>query len=277
MPSDIEIEAVEARSDPSSATTCPTPNRTPRSPSYLIIHHSNIASADSGIGKDTAADGMADQRRSSSGQETTATRFLESLDKKIHSSTNNFEVLKNYGRTWVSLIHRIPVEIRQVNEGAYTHSIVSIGPLHREAQHLQVMEDDKLSYMHCLFFRFKNYKQTQQLCVNSMVEMESFACAMYAQNEVAVKGKFAEMMLIDGCFIIELLYRNYNRRSTDVYITDPILNNIDPILNNYSMRSAVQHDLIRLENQIPFNVLHDLFNLTVATISTDDRRQPTLS
>ncbi|XP_059668886.1 UPF0481 protein At3g47200-like [Cornus florida] len=134
------------------------------------------------------------------------------------------------------------------------------------------MENEKYSYMQRLFFRCQNHKQTRENCVNAMFEMESEVRKRYAglnivdENEEAAKVKLLEMILVDGCFIIELLYKNY-KRSTSTHMI------IDSILDNYSMKSAVQHDLIRLENQIPFFILDKLFSLTVKTIDQFSLRE----
>ncbi|XP_059665222.1 UPF0481 protein At3g47200-like isoform X2 [Cornus florida] len=225
--------------------------------SFMAPATTNVAAADSGKRKDVDADGMADQGSSSEG---TLLQLLESLDKKSQSSSNNIQTLADYGCKWVPLVHRIPDEIRKLNEGAYTPTVVSIGPLRRDEEHLQPMEKEIFCYMQCLFKRFENegleqpYMQVLvEHCARAMLEIEPSAHYWYSDskirpdNEVKAEVKFAEMMLIDGCFIIELLYRN--RISTSMYsITDPIL-------DNYFMRFAVQNDLIRLENQIPFEVL----------------------
>ncbi|XP_028065486.1 UPF0481 protein At3g47200-like [Camellia sinensis] len=76
------------------------------------------------------------------------------------------------------------------------------------------------------------------------------------------------MLVIDGCFILELLYRdrhpnmigtsnnpNSNNKTSQDFCFDTSLN-----------RVAIRHDLLLLENQLPFFVLEDLFDLTVAKI-----------
>ncbi|XP_058214476.1 uncharacterized protein LOC131325969 [Rhododendron vialii] len=64
-----------------------------------------------------------------------------------------------------------------------------------------------------------------------------------------------EMMLIDGYFILEFLYRSHNGNSKGP--------NTDPIFGNTLTLYDVKNDLVLLENQIPFFVLEKLFHLTV--------------
>ncbi|XP_059668890.1 UPF0481 protein At3g47200-like [Cornus florida] len=209
---------------------------------------------------------MANQETFSS-QQRIRSQLLESLEKKITSNEDNFEGLKTYKQNWSSFIYRIPVETRKVDERAYTPSVVSIGPLHRGSEHLKAMEEDKLSYMQYLFLHFTDAAERLERCVDAMFDNESYARTWYAELKIRVDNaesarvKFAEMMLIDGCFILELLFKNYIRS------TNPTIR--DPILDNYSMTAAVRHDLMRLENQIPFFVLDTLFNLTVASLLKD--------
>ena len=58
---------------------------------------------------------------------------------------------------------------------------------------------------------------------------------------------------LDGCFIIEIFYKDDNEMLRD---------DDDPIFNMSCMLQYLYHDLILLENQIPWFVLEKLFNLT---------------
>ncbi|KAK7813894.1 upf0481 protein [Quercus suber] len=65
---------------------------------------------------------------------------------------------------------------------------------------------------------------------------------------------FVKILVVDGCFIIELLRKfTYNDRS---------LPN-DPIFTMSCMQQFLRHDLILLENQVPWMVLELLFNMTM--------------
>ncbi|KAI3676297.1 hypothetical protein L1987_85902 [Smallanthus sonchifolius] len=68
-------------------------------------------------------------------------------------------------------------------------------------------------------------------------------------------SKLDEMMVIDGCFILELLYRfKYG------------IGEGDPIFDNILVTRDIQNDLLLLENQIPFFILEILFSLTVKEV-----------
>ncbi|KAI3867330.1 hypothetical protein MKW98_001764 [Papaver atlanticum] len=63
------------------------------------------------------------------------------------------------------------------------------------------------------------------------------------------------MMVMDGCFVIELirLHHKYLINQKDVD---------DPIFTTRWMLCTLRRDLLMLENQLPFHVLEELFNLT---------------
>ncbi|XP_028109318.1 UPF0481 protein At3g47200-like [Camellia sinensis] len=73
-----------------------------------------------------------------------------------------------------------------------------------------------------------------------------------------------EMLLIDGCFVLELLYRyyliNYPPKEKNQISTG------DPIFSSIQMCANVQHDLILLKNQRPFFILEKLFPFTLDRI-----------
>ncbi|RDY03331.1 UPF0481 protein, partial [Mucuna pruriens] len=61
------------------------------------------------------------------------------------------------------------------------------------------------------------------------------------------------MILIDACFIIELFLRCHTSENWEEK---------DPLLQKPWMTTEIYHDLILLENQLPFFVLEELYNLT---------------
>ncbi|XP_059667518.1 UPF0481 protein At3g47200-like [Cornus florida] len=180
--------------------------------------------------------------------------LLSSLEIRIEGNKDNLKALKDFSTMgpYVSGMYKVPTVLREQNEDAYTPRMVSIGPLHRGKERLQAMQEDKLSYMCCLFERTQS-DQTRKICVEAMLEMAPIVRECYAKAIAVIPDdnvRLAEMMLIDGCFIIELLYRNYLQQQ-------------DPILWSPAKYYAVQHDLLLLENQIPFGVVQKLFDLTV--------------
>ncbi|KAG5512621.1 hypothetical protein RHGRI_038911 [Rhododendron griersonianum] len=111
-------------------------------------------------------------------------------------------------------IYKVPEYLRTLKESAYTPCLVAIGPLHREDKHLQTpMQHVKMSYTNYLLSRLtagmldrELAKQTNfmvlQECLAEMKTLVNDAKKCYAE-EVTLDE---EMMLVDGCFILELCY-----------------------------------------------------------------------
>ncbi|CAL5335089.1 unnamed protein product [Camellia sinensis] len=170
-------------------------------------------------------------------------------------------------------IYRVPVELRKLEESAYTPRFVSIGPFHSKDQHIlnSSMQDVKKSYANSLFDRISSSKgglEEEKLntskvlmeCVGKMRESLDKAKKCYAEEVEDVLD--VEMLVIDGCFILELLYRSH--RYFHMHIDEP---SSDPIFGSILTDVYVRHDLLLLENQLPFFVLQALFDLTVASIN----------
>jgi hypothetical protein len=190
-----------------------------------------------------------------------------------------------------------------LNESAYTPRLIAIGPLHRDIEQRQKsMRDVKMFYTYYLLGRVAEGKEDNrkelnekrrevlQECEKKMKEKECVDRAKkhYAEEIYLNDNQMAEMMLVDGCFILQLLYASYYDKKTKEAekITTKggdrcnskasrssgsgeqpkglcETRKLDPILDNILIANIIKHDLLLFENQIPFFVLEDLFKLTV--------------
>ncbi|XXG72292.1 hypothetical protein AAC387_Pa07g1425 [Persea americana] len=150
-------------------------------------------------------------------------------------------------------IHRVPDRLRQHNDKAYVPQIISIGPFHykrRKAQ-LQVMEEHKWRYLHDILSRNREGSLEQYLV--AVKELEERARDCYSEVITLDSNSFVEMMVLDGCFIIEL-FRKY------------LIEDFNDVIFRFDwLIKAVIADLIMLENQIPFFILQCLFDLIDGT------------
>ncbi|XP_057467114.1 UPF0481 protein At3g47200-like [Actinidia eriantha] len=175
-------------------------------------------------------------------------------------------------------IYRVPEELRKLKESAYTPRLVSIGPLHSKDKHLESrMQDIKMSYVNSLLCRMTDGTEVCKLavleeCVKEMKLSVEDAKKCYTEE---VDNLNEEMLVVDGCFILELLYRYYllthpkeetNEESNEITNEVPKEEIIDPVFDISLMHITVQHDLLLLENQLPFCVLEKLFPITVDKI-----------
>ncbi|XP_021286542.1 UPF0481 protein At3g47200-like [Herrania umbratica] len=148
-------------------------------------------------------------------------------------------------------IYRVPVNMREVQPEAYAPRIISIGPYHHGEGRLREMEELKWEFFHRLFRPKRPNGVELDKVMNSVQELEQVARGCYWDKaEQHSKDKFVKMMLVDGCFIVEL-FRELKQ-------------------NNFHyarsvkrwMLPTLRRDLIMLENQLPLFVLQTLFDLT---------------
>ncbi|XP_050382456.1 UPF0481 protein At3g47200-like isoform X2 [Argentina anserina] len=123
------------------------------------------------------------------------------------------------------------------------------------------MREYKWAYMHQLFQRIEDAEQSQECwkeCTSSVYELDSSIRRCYAKRmSHKEKGhkELAEIVLLDGCFILELFlkYEEHLNMTLDYQS--------DAIFNSAWMIAALQHDLALLENQIPFFSLERLYKI----------------
>ncbi|KAK2996884.1 hypothetical protein RJ639_026306 [Escallonia herrerae] len=182
-------------------------------------------------------------------------------------------------------IFKVPDKLRELKASAYAPRVVSIGPLHKDDKHLRKdMARHKKSYMHSLFRRTSRSDEAAEAdvvkeaaeadavekaaneCVDAILGMVDEARACYEPSHELCDDdddvKFAEMLILDGCFVLELLYKKKEREF-----------NGDPIFSNVLVHLDIIHDLVLLENQIPFFVLEKLFDCTLKGINGNSSRQ----
>ncbi|KAF3435212.1 hypothetical protein FNV43_RR22299 [Rhamnella rubrinervis] len=150
-------------------------------------------------------------------------------------------------------IFRVPEVIRRSNQKDYEPDIVSIGPFHRKKKKLQPMEKVKRWYLRTLLSRV-NISMLSLIKGTAVIESRARECYQEPIEVNDEKNEFLEMMIMDGCFLIELFRKEAcpNLRSLD-----------DPIFNMACMHQYIYHDLLLLENQLPLFVLQNLFYLTM--------------
>ncbi|XP_034683313.1 UPF0481 protein At3g47200-like [Vitis riparia] len=144
-------------------------------------------------------------------------------------------------------IYRVPQKLRKVNMEAYTPRVVSIGPLHHGEEHLVAMEEHKLRYLQN--FLSKSSKTLEE-CVEIISREEKRARDCYMERINMSSKEFVEMILVDGCFIIEVILG--------------LCNTIEPgdrIYHKPWLVVDVRRDMTLLENQLPFFLLLTLYSL----------------
>ena len=106
--------------------------------------------------------------------------------------------------SWAKLfIYRVPHYLREGNDKAYAPQIVSVGPYHHGKRRLRQMDRHKWrALQHVL----KRTNHDINLYLDAVKELEERARAYYEGPSITSLGsnEFVKMMVLDGCFVIEL-------------------------------------------------------------------------
>ncbi|KAF8025956.1 hypothetical protein BT93_F2707 [Corymbia citriodora subsp. variegata] len=209
------------------------------------------------------------------------------------------------GRSWT--IYRVPNNLCEVHKNAFQPKMVSIGPFHyldrEEKLQLQVMEEHKMRFLSddCEGEEDDNggWMASAVLLddlVKTIQKLEEKMRACYSESFDEINSyEFVQMMVVDGCFLVELLCLYHDHVCTEtvemqnkagpwslhnimpVYVTTTLINHQsdeyssitfhwngkwdDPIFTTPWMLRTLQRDLLMLENQLPFFVLMKLYEL----------------
>ncbi|KAK9092503.1 hypothetical protein Syun_027414 [Stephania yunnanensis] len=164
-------------------------------------------------------------------------------------------------------IYRVPDNLKTQNESSYVPQIVSIGPFHHGSANLQAMQDQKWIYLKSLLARRPHSSSSTGedvssssligiAFVQSLRPLEKRASECYSEKfDKLSSNTFLEMMILDGCFIIELFVRHrlIMKKSQGREVVD-----VDPLFSTQRLFSYLAWDMILLENQLPLFVLEHL-------------------
>ncbi|KAH9650138.1 DUF862 domain-containing protein [Citrus sinensis] len=99
-------------------------------------------------------------------------------------------------------IFKVPDVLRKLNEKAYEPEMLAIGPYHHGKEQLLGFEEHKTRYLKKLLERtsipLSDY-------VMAMRALEERARKCYGRSISLNRDEFVQMMLLDGCFIVELI------------------------------------------------------------------------
>ncbi|PRQ42906.1 hypothetical protein RchiOBHm_Chr3g0462721 [Rosa chinensis] len=153
-------------------------------------------------------------------------------------------------------ICRVPEKLRELKEDAYNPRVVSIGPFHSCKDYLAPMSRHKYYYM-SLLIHSKDAENCLDECICAITDFDVVIRQCYVEDISVSNDELRLMMLVDGCFILELLLR----LAPNLEYIMPQEYESDPLINNAWMIRALWHDLALLENQIPFFILEKLYDI----------------
>ncbi|XP_031272048.1 putative UPF0481 protein At3g02645 [Pistacia vera] len=156
-------------------------------------------------------------------------------------------------------IHKVPKNLRKVNEEAYTPLIIAIGPYHHGKVELADMEEHKMRYKEEFNDRFGQDKQKE--FKKYIRDNESQIRRYYADPSNLSSANFVKMILLDSVFIIEL-FLTYQLRDRSDFLLEKV------------WLGPLRRDLQLLENQLPYFVLEELYILACLSANQVEKLHP---
>uniref|UniRef100_A0A2N9HJ49 Uncharacterized protein n=1 Tax=Fagus sylvatica TaxID=28930 RepID=A0A2N9HJ49_FAGSY len=155
-------------------------------------------------------------------------------------------------------IYKVPYYLRKLNEEAYTPQVISIGPIHHDKKRFQTMEKHKVRYFKSFMQRVENQAEIKlENLVSTIREMEDSIRHCYVESVQLESHDFVKMILLDVSFILDLFLKNMLKGWT----------RDDPMRVEAWLLDMVCHELLLLENQLPFFVIEKLYHLTLPSLS----------
>jgi hypothetical protein len=180
---------------------------------------------------------------------------MEDRISKSHPSTLASETRTNRKRC----IFRLPEKLKTINGKSFEPQVVALGPYHHGKPHLHNMEELK---WRCLASFMKSRKKGKlEECLKELGQLEMEVRECYSESEtikLISSDELLQMMVVDGCFILMLFFRdNLNLTELDRH-ERPTSNN--PLYGlDMVILPKIYRDLILLENQVPSCVLEKLY------------------
>ncbi|CAJ2653716.1 unnamed protein product [Trifolium pratense] len=178
---------------------------------------------------------------------------MEWMDKINEEVKNNGHDEKEQWRK--HSIYKIPSQITDLNEKAYKPRAISFGPYHNGEEKLKAMEEHK----HRVLVHFlKRCKKPIELLFQCLDQVAQELRDSYKPLDLIWTNdtpKFIQMMILDGCFILEFLRVHNSEIPFDDYGENDLVFGKH---GNFHVLPFVECDMLLLENQIPMIVLHIL-------------------
>ncbi|VVB05122.1 unnamed protein product [Arabis nemorensis] len=159
--------------------------------------------------------------------------------------------------SWDKLcIYRVPHYLQENDKKSYFPQTVSLGPYHHGNKHLLPMECHKWRAVNMVL---KRTELGIEIYMDAMKELEEMARACYQGPIEMSNYEFTEMLVLDGCFVLELFKGTIDGFQEIGYAPN------DPVFATRGLMHSIQRDMVMLENQLPLFVLDRLLELQLGT------------
>ncbi|KAL4192363.1 hypothetical protein AMTRI_Chr06g193970 [Amborella trichopoda] len=154
-------------------------------------------------------------------------------------------------------IYKVPGFLKELHKEAFIPRVVSLGPFHHGSLHLQPMEQHKRrALLH--FLDRSNHPLQVYLTALQAKEQVIRDCYEWPNDLAPLNStKFLHMMLLDGCFLLELHRVSQTDDETGYAAEDPVFGSKSAL---FFAHHVTDQDLMMLENQIPVIVLNTLLD-----------------
>ncbi|XP_074270435.1 UPF0481 protein At3g47200-like [Silene latifolia] len=148
-------------------------------------------------------------------------------------------------------IYRVPRRLRDAQDNkVYVPQTVSIGPFHHADEQVRSMDRQKWI---ALYRTLERTGHDLNMYLNAIKEVENYARACYQQDLVHLSSnEFIEMMVLDGCFILELFHCSPKVEKC---------HDLEAVIFNRTMIDDILMDMVMMENQIPLFILDRLLEM----------------
>ncbi|CAL5070376.1 unnamed protein product [Urochloa decumbens] len=176
------------------------------------------------------------------------------------------------------MLYKVQQHIREVDRLAYEPFVVSVGPYHHGATAVQDIEKRKWGYLD--FVLKLNCTKSLLDYLNEMDVLAQKARSCYSEDIVMDNEEFLQMLLLDGCFLLVALggttkIFESKQESSSSTVEEIHGENEGGCQENTESKGSeqgqdqvgqwfiksVNHDLVLLENQIPFFIVKKLYEL----------------
>ncbi|OAY38162.1 UPF0481 protein At3g47200 [Manihot esculenta] len=194
--------------------------------------------------------------------EASHNNWLTSMQESVKEPPKSLNMTA--GRSSCS-IFRVPQSLKKIHPEAFEPRIVSIGPYHQGEPHLKMIDEHKQRFLGAVLARTQKFNVGLDQFFKDLAIKENKIRESYSENIDCSSHELIEMMILDGCFVIQLLCIVGRLVETD---------SNDPLLILPWILYSLSRDLLLLENQIPFFVLEILFDLSKPP---DSKNYPTFT
>ncbi|KAM3391871.1 hypothetical protein ACQJBY_013161 [Aegilops geniculata] len=165
-------------------------------------------------------------------------------------------------------IFRVPLRFKMAVGGAsciYKPQTVSLGPFHHGDKDLKPMEEHKLRAVRHLLHR-ANCKTTLAELIDAVDEVADELQDTYMDlgeewQGKENRGKFLEMMIMDGCFLLEVMRTVAAVEEKGSILMAMDYTHGDPVFSKHGIQHIkpfVQRDMLMVENQLPLMLLEKI-------------------